>query len=106
MKSTLQQFEKEWHTYKGRVLEHQELMLILSMSIFACDYLSARLDALDNNPLEIPKKDREQLAKSLAAVIDDFELVWKKRNRIGGLKDSKGRLQEILAVLQQANANQ
>ncbi len=64
----------------------------------ACRLGRARLVAPGGTVRAIPAEVRAHLAEELDAMIDEYRRIWLARNRSGGLADSAGRLEELLAL--------
>ncbi|GAH66375.1 unnamed protein product, partial [marine sediment metagenome] len=77
-----------------------EIRHAADLVLFACNILEARLAAKDGEVKNIPAEQRKQLAKSLKKLIKEHESIWLKRNRIGGLSDSSGKMDELLKMLE------
>jgi len=77
-----------------------EIRQAAGLVLFACDILEARLAAKDGEVINIPAKQRKQLAESLNELINEHESIWLKRNRIGGLSDSSGKMDELMKLLE------
>jgi hypothetical protein len=65
-----------------------ELTLAAELMRHACDFGIARLTGAKAGP---------RLAEDLRGIIDNYQSVWRLRNREGGLGDSAGRLEKLLA---------
>ena len=59
----------------------------------------ARLNAKDKSTANIPKEKRRELADELEVLIKNHNTLWTIRNREGGLKDSSGKLEDLLNYL-------
>jgi hypothetical protein len=66
----------------------------------ACRIGIARLEAGAVATSKVPALARHQLAAELQPLIPEFRQLWLARNRSGGLKDSAGRFENLLAILQ------
>lgn len=77
----------------------REFALSASFMRFACRLGIARLEAGNVATSAIPAAKRHELAAELEPLIPEFRQVWLLRNRSGGLKDSAGRFESLLAVL-------
>ena len=67
---------------------------------FACRLGIAREGSPDRPlPSALPRPVRDGLAGELAELIDRHRALWLDRNRPGGLADSAGRLEVLLAAL-------
>ncbi len=64
----------------------------------ACKLGLARLAAPDHAVTNIPAEVRARLADELEAMIEEYRRIWLARNRSGGLADSAGRLERLLAL--------
>lgn len=76
-----------------------EITLGIEMTLFAIDYTRARISTKSHQVEDIEANTRSQLAIKLEKVIQSYENVWMKRNRIGGLSDSVARMIKILNTL-------
>ncbi len=54
--------------------------------------------SIDAEYAALPAPDRAALAADLAPLVDDFRRLWLTRDRPGGLHDSTGRFERLLAV--------
>ena len=54
--------------------------------------------SIDAEYAALPAPDRAALAAELAPLVDDFRRLWLTRDRPGGLNDSTGRFERLLAV--------
>jgi len=77
-----------------------EIRHAASLVLFACDLLEARLEAKDGEVVNIAPEKRKQLTVRLRDLIEEHEIIWLKRNRIGGLSDSSGKMDELLKMLE------
>jgi len=68
--------------------------------LFACDILEARLAAKDGEIKNIPAEQRKQFADTLKELVKEHKSIWLKRNRVGGLSDSSGKMDELLLMLE------
>lgn len=59
----------------------------------------ARLKTSDKSTAKIPVKKKKELADELEALIKTHKEIWVVRNREGGLKDSAGKLQDVVDYL-------
>lgn len=59
----------------------------------------ARLNAKDKSTANIPAKKRKELADELEKLIESHKEIWIVRNREGGLKDSAGKLEDLMEYL-------
>lgn len=64
----------------------------------ACRLGIARLQAGGDAIGAIPAATRAALAEELEGLIADYRRLWLARNRLGGLDDSAGRLEKLLAL--------
>jgi hypothetical protein len=77
-----------------------EFAWVADMLRFACKLGAARAEiGFDRVTREIAKDKRSPLADELRPLIDRFRNLWLRRSRPGGLSDSAGRLEELLAHL-------
>lgn len=83
----------------GELVIH-EVRHAANLVLFACDLLEARLAAKDGEIRNIPAEQRKQLAEGLEELVEEHESIWLKRNRIGGLSDSSGKMDELLTMLE------
>ncbi|UTW66686.1 family 20 glycosylhydrolase [bacterium SCSIO 12643] len=70
-----------------------------NLALFGVHLGLARLDASGQSTANIPKEQKEQLAKELEALIDNHKKFWVIRNRAGGLQDSSAKLEDLLLYL-------
>jgi hypothetical protein len=80
----------------------RELRLGAAMADFACGFGIARVRSGGAGASGLPADDARALANTLAPLIEEYRQVWLMRNRSGGLKDSAGRLESLLTLLQTA----
>ncbi|HEX3000026.1 MAG TPA: glycoside hydrolase, partial [Armatimonadota bacterium] len=66
-----------------------------------CKLTIARLQAGGGAIATLSAETRQALAADLAAIISDYRRLWLSRNRPGGLRESVGRLEKLLALYQQ-----
>lgn len=78
----------------------KEFQMTATLMRLACRIGIARIEAGGVGTSAIPAAARHQLAAELAPLIPEFRQLWLARNRSGGLKDSAGRLEALLAILQ------
>jgi hypothetical protein len=64
----------------------------------ACHLGFARLQVEGGRIADLPGKVRQALASELEDLIAEHRLLWLARNRPGGLEDSAGRLEKLLAL--------
>jgi hypothetical protein len=64
----------------------------------ACRLGIARLQAEGNDVAAIPAPTRQELAAELEGILAQYRVLWLARNRPGGLPDSAGRLERLLAM--------
>jgi hypothetical protein len=69
----------------------------IALSRHACNLGIARLQADGAEISGIPIEKRRELAGELEPIITDFRRIWLIRNRPGGLEDSAGRFENLLA---------
>jgi len=79
----------------------EEFTMGAYMARFACKLGRARLQAGGVKTSEIPKSERERLAEELETMLPEYRQLWLARNRSGGLRESAGRLENLLRILQQ-----
>ncbi|HPO14699.1 MAG TPA: glycoside hydrolase family 20 zincin-like fold domain-containing protein [Candidatus Hydrogenedentes bacterium] len=77
----------------------KEFALSADFMRLACRIGQARLDAGNVGASKIPADQRHALAKELEPLIPEFRQLWLARNRSGGLKESAGRFEALLAIL-------
>ncbi len=68
----------------------------------ACRLGIARLQAEGGEIARIPADTRASLAEELEAIIAEYRRLWLARNREGGLADSAGRMEKLLALYRAA----
>ena len=73
------------------VLIVQELELTARLMRHACRRGLLALGAADDVP-----RVRQELVDDMQEIADTYEEIWLKRNRVGGLEDSVGRLRQTL----------
>lgn len=76
-----------------------EFRMNAAMARLACHLAAARLRAGACLTSELPKEARAALASELEPLLPEFRQLWLARNRSGGLKESAGILENILAEL-------
>lgn len=76
-----------------------EFELAADLARFACRLGIARVRAGGAPTSELPAEVRHALADELRPLLPEFRQLWLARNRSGGLKDSAGRFENLLAVL-------
>lgn len=69
------------------------------MALFALRLGDERLKAGGVGTSQLPADVRESLVLELNRIIEDFKAIWLSRNRPGGLDDSIGRMEQIIAHL-------
>jgi len=79
----------------------EEFTMGAYMARFACKLGRARLQAGGVKTSEIPKPERAMLAEELQTMLPEYRQLWLARNRSGGLRESAGRLENLLRILQQ-----
>jgi hypothetical protein len=79
-------------------LVEAEFALAASFLRHACRLGIARLDTVGGAVAAIPGPARRALADDLRRIIDEYKRAWLQRNRIGGLRDSAGRLERLLRL--------
>ncbi|MDY7095212.1 MAG: family 20 glycosylhydrolase [Acidobacteriota bacterium] len=78
----------------------RELRWAADLLLFAIRLAKARLKAGKGQPLDaVAAKTRQCLADRLAPLLPEYREIWLARNRPGGLDDSAGRLEQLLAEL-------
>jgi hypothetical protein len=73
-----------------------EFALAADLLRHGCRLGRARLAAAGGAVAAIPGPARAALAADLLRIVADYERVWRRRNREGGLRDSVGRLKTLL----------
>ncbi|MBL7646911.1 MAG: family 20 glycosylhydrolase [Candidatus Hydrogenedentes bacterium] len=76
-----------------------EFQMNAALAKFACRLGAARIRAGGVATSALPPEQRLQLAAELEPLIPEFRQLWLARNRSGGLKDSAGRFERLLALL-------
>jgi len=90
---------------EDREIIKEELEFTFDLMIFACQFgreYAALVWEQGKDKVsvaEVPFESKTNLHQSLEALIKRFEACWSKRNKPGGLKESVGRLQSLLAQL-------
>lgn len=97
---TLGSLDKAQPNCSDSQLVVHEIQHAASLVLFACDLLDARLAAKDGEIVNIPGKERKQLARRLKDIIKEHETIWLKRNRVGGLSDSSGKMDKLMKMLE------
>jgi hypothetical protein len=78
----------------------EELVWVAGMLRLACRIGLSRMSTGLDRPLSaVPAPERALLAERLGPLIDQHRRLWLQRSRPGGLSDSAGRLERMLAVL-------
>ncbi len=72
-----------------------------AMAAFGCKLAIARLNSGDKGVAAIPQAERQAFAVEWKKIVEDYQVLWKARNREGGLTDSIAHFQRILAALEQ-----
>ncbi len=75
-----------------------EFRLAASLLRHACRLGLARLEAGGETVADLPAATRAALGGELEMLIEDYRRIWLARNRPGGLEDSAGRLERLLAL--------
>jgi hypothetical protein len=75
-----------------------EFALGADLARHGCRLGIARLEAPGGAVTAIPGGVRATLAADLSRIAADYERIWRRRNREGGLRDSVGRLQRLLRL--------
>ena len=65
----------------------------------ACRLGIARLQTESREIVSIPLEMRQVLARELKEIVVEYRRLWLSRNRPGGLADSVGRMERLLAIL-------
>lgn len=79
-------------------LLRDEVALARDLVLHACRFGRARLEAPEGAAAAIPAAVRRGLAEDLERILGDYRRIWRARNREGGLADSAGRLERLLAI--------
>ncbi len=77
---------------------HQEICLIADIALHACKQGRYRLDTIKGSIEEVPNERRQELRDEFTALIQRHRDTWIKSNRPGGLEQSAGRMEKLLAV--------
>ncbi|NUN98257.1 MAG: family 20 glycosylhydrolase, partial [Candidatus Omnitrophica bacterium] len=80
----------------------REFRIAADLARFACRLGISRIEAGGVGTSELPAEEKKALAAELEPLIPAFRQVWLERNRSGGLKDSAGRLENLLAALKKS----
>jgi len=80
-------------------LTRQEFALAGDLVRFACRLGIARRNAGGVGTSELPDEAKRALAAELEPLVPRFRRLWLARNRSGGLTDSAGRFENLLAAL-------
>ena len=75
-----------------------ELMLATGLLRHACRLGIARLGADGGAVTSIAPSTRRALAEDLRSIIEEYRRIWLLRNRVGGLRDSVGRMERLLRL--------
>ncbi len=78
----------------------REFEMTAALMRLACRIGIARIEADRSSTSAIPAEVRHQLAAELAPLLPELRQLWLARNRSGGLKDSAGRFENLLSLLQ------
>lgn len=81
-------------------LIEREFRLAMQFMRLACRLGIARLENGNGGTAQIPAAARHVLADELRPLIPEFRQVWLERNRSGGLKESAGHFERLLAILE------
>lgn len=79
----------------------KELEQAAALAKFGIHLGLARLDAPDMATKNIPATKRTELASELEPIIEGHKKLWVERNRVGGLKDSAEKLEDLLNYLKE-----
>lgn len=79
----------------------KELEQASKLALFGIHLGLARLDAKDKATKNIPKKQKEKLIAELEPIIESHKEIWLIRNRVGGLKDSAEKLEDVVNYLKE-----
>ena len=77
----------------------KEYAMSAALIRFACRLGVARIEAGRVATSAIPAEGRHALAVELEALLPEFRQLWLARNRSGGLRESVGRFERLLALL-------
>ena len=83
------------HLWAARIRAHGTAVAKRELSSVAEVWPRRSIDA---EYAALPAPDRAALEAELAPVVDDFRRLWLTRDRPGGLHDSTGRFERLLAV--------
>ena len=83
-------------------LIEREFRLAMQFMRLACHIGIARLENGNAGTAQMPAAARRVLADELRPLIPEFRQVWLERNRSGGLKESAGHFERLLAILEAA----
>jgi len=75
-----------------------EVAFTARLMLHACNLAEARLAGGPRETGELPAATRQQLAGELSPIIEEYRQLWSTRSRAGGLADSSGRLERLLAT--------
>ena len=75
-----------------------EFALGADLARHGCRLGIARLMAPGGAVTAIPGNARAALAADLSRIVPEYERIWRRRNREGGLRDSAGRLERLLQL--------
>lgn len=78
----------------------KEFQMSAALMRLACNIGIARIEAGNVGTAQVPAETRHRLAAELQPLIPEFRQLWLARNRSGGLKDSAGRFENLLTILQ------
>ncbi len=77
----------------------REFEMTAALMKFACRLGIARIESGYGSINRIPAEKRLALADELESLVPEFRQLWLERNRSGGLKDSAGRFENLVATL-------
>jgi len=77
-----------------------EFALAADLMRHGCQLGIARLEAPGGAVASILSSTRAGLSDDLRRIVDEYRRVWRKRNREGGLRESVGRLENLLRLYQ------
>lgn len=77
----------------------EELKQASDLALFSIHLGLARLETSDKSTQRISRAKKDELIKELGPIIENHKALWTYRNRIGGLKDSAEKLEDILDYL-------
>jgi len=95
----LEMLEKAEPTSADADIIIKELKQASDLARFGIHLGLARLNAKDKSTANISKSKKQELARELTKIIKGHKKIWMLRNRKGGLQDSAGKLEELLAYL-------